>query len=280
MTEDEPRWQHGPVPSGNWIAEHARRIREESDAADDERERVSAARTVTELRDIAERHVEAFSALPCRGSLDGIGACSEAFALTCERRTSPSCPREIYAFDQSREREELTALFVAAGAPKDAMDAVLWGFRPTSATMAVDRFLASSARILVLAGAVGVGKTVAAAYAMRRRRGYCRFVAAAKLTDTAGFEDRARRDRQAIYDCGLLVVDDVGTEYGDAKGWFQSVLEPLLVDRHGQKRLTIVTCNLDASAFSARYGERIVDRIAGSGMFVPLVGPSLRRRAA
>lgn len=268
-----------PMPAESWVSDRIAKLRSDSDLTDARCDQTSTANTLDAIAEVARRQAEAFTRLPCRGLVEHIGECSDAFALTCERRTSPSCPREISAFDQAREREELVAMFRAANVPRDSADAVLDGFHPTDATQAVDRFLVDpQARTLVLAGSVGVGKSVAAAYAMSRRKGFCRFVSASSLPDISRFDEAAMREKRLAYDCSLLVLDDLGTEYGDAKGWFHSVLEPLLVDRHGNKRRTIITCNLPTEAFVQRYGERIADRIAGSGMFVRFGGPSLRVR--
>ena len=75
----------------------------------------------------------------------------------------------------------------------------------------------------------------------------------------------------------LLVIDDLGAEFNDSKGFFASLLDELIDARYSHKLATIVTSNLDLEAFKTRYGVRIVDRIREAGRFVGCGAESLRR---
>jgi DNA replication protein DnaC len=77
-----------------------------------------------------------------------------------------------------------------------------------------------------------------------------------------------------------LVIDDLGAEYQDAKGFFGSLLDEIIDARYTHKLPTVITSNLDAASFKARYGVRIVDRIREAGRFVGCGDKSLRRRSA
>ena len=77
----------------------------------------------------------------------------------------------------------------------------------------------------------------------------------------------------------VLVVDDLGSEYNDAKGFFSALLDEVIDCRYGAKLPTVITTNLDSSGFSARYGARVVDRIREAGRFINCGNTSLRGRA-
>jgi DNA replication protein DnaC len=74
------------------------------------------------------------------------------------------------------------------------------------------------------------------------------------------------------------VIDDLGSEYHDAKGFFQTLLDEIIDVRYAGKLPTVITTNLDAAGFAAWYGERIVDRVREGGRFIACGNASLRRR--
>lgn len=305
---DEDETEHiivGPQPSPEWLARRQRHIIADADAADRQREAQALADMMAGIREISERTVAQFAILPCRGSIERIGDCADAFALTCDRRESPSCPRRIRAYDDDLRRERvrqrlaesqlseedrarvrkcdlgeeaLSTLLRMVAADVDlgpALTVVSREFRATRGTMAVDEFLAKDDMLtLVIAGDIGVGKSVAAAYGMRQRRG--RFVSSSALTEMARFGDENDARRKAAFATPLLVLDDVGVE----KEWVAPLVESLLVERHNQQRRTVLTTNLDVKAFAKHYKGRVADRISSAGMFIPLLGPSLRKRGA
>lgn len=146
----------------------------------------------------------------------------------------------------------------------------------TAAIQAVKAFLGSGKTFLVVAGGVGPGKTVAAAWAAESRRGM--FVKAIDLTRT-GTYDEARWDelRRATF----LAIDDLGTEPRDEKGWAAANFEALLDHRYDWELPTVMTTNLAFDAFRARYltadGGRLNDRFREVGEFVEITDPSLRK---
>ena len=71
---------------------------------------------------------------------------------------------------------------------------------------------------------------------------------------------------------GPLVLDDLGTEYADAKGFFSQILDRLIDARYREYAPTIITTNLNAKSFGERYGERVVDRLREGGRFVEFGG--------
>src|SRR5262249_31101876 len=108
--------------------------------------------------------------------------------------------------------------------------------------------------ITCLSGNPGVGKTIAACeWLLSRRSGL--FVKAPSL---------ARIDRAKVpglLNAHALVLDDLGVEYIDAKGFLSSLLDELIDHRYDLRLPTVITTNLDAAAFKERYGARVIDRI-------------------
>jgi len=146
----------------------------------------------------------------------------------------------------------------------------------SEAAKAVDDFLATGQTFLVLAGQIGCGKTAAACSALDLRGG--RFVKASAVT-RARFDDA---DWQRLLDAKTLVVDDLGTEPLDVKGWAAGALAELFDARYDWERPTILTTNLDAEAFKARYcdqdGGRFLSRLREVGRFVVVAQGSLREK--
>lgn len=139
-------------------------------------------------------------------------------------------------------------------------------------------FLADPAQIiLVLAGGVGTRKTGAACWALTQRAGV--FVLAEDLGKIAASrdEDSITLYRQAK-NAGLLVLDDLGSEYHDEKGWYVRAFSSLINARYQACAKTIITANLTAEKFKQAYGERVVDRIREVGRFAIVGGASLRRK--
>lgn len=176
---------------------------------------------------------------------------------------------------------------VNAGVPaKDARAIADGALDETDALKAAHSASEDGSRILVLAGPPGVGKTTAAAWLasqgvrsgklwVEKRGEEILFLTALGLARTSVYDDDAMRP---IERTPLLVIDDVGAEYADAKGMFATILDGVVNERYAANRRTVITTNLNASSFKERYGERIADRIRECGRFVELAGESLRRK--
>ncbi len=143
----------------------------------------------------------------------------------------------------------------------------------------------------VVAGPAGTGKTAAAAWAVLHQRpgnplrqqvvaaNAALFVPAAAVATTPrnGFSSNADAWQRWL-SVTVLVVDDAGTEPGDA-----SLLASLFIERWARPTVTLVTTNLDARSFWARYpSSRLADRwiteqrASGFEWFVSTDGASLR----
>jgi DNA replication protein DnaC len=158
----------------------------------------------------------------------------------------------------------------------------------------VERFLAGAPGwvFLLLLGPVGTGKTVAACAfldaprtepdpfggAPRRREAGGMFVTAEELAKASAFDADYWN---GIRDAPRLVIDDLGVELLDGKGWAAANLGALFSHRHAHELPTVVTANLTRKALEDRYmaadGGRLRDRFAQSAWSVELAGPSLRK---
>lgn len=239
-----------------------------------EGERRALREFASELGAIGERMVARFSSLPCGGEVSRVGDCSGESEAACEWNQSPSCPKRIADHDRLLAEIRWKEQLVASDVPAALLEVALRP-QPTHSTALIDSFLASDMRLQVLSGGVGVGKSVAAAYAIRRV-GMGRWVSArefSRLGNDAGEKTLPYRRTK------LLVLDDLGLEHDDGKGWAIGNIQALLVERHDDGRRTVITTNLDAAAFKQRYGERVADRIRGSGRFSVVDGESMRRRS-
>lgn len=160
------------------------------------------------------------------------------------------------------------------GVPRQALDALAFP-RATTALQAAKGWWLSGQAVLLLLGGVGSGKTTAAAWALARqleRTGAqpsgtmwepAMFVTAQELDGASGYRSDFREWQERLCHCGLLVLDDLGTErLGDGE---QGAIQRVVTQRIATGRRTVLTANLDAAAFRERYGERLADRIRESG---------------
>lgn len=154
----------------------------------------------------------------------------------------------------------------------------------TAAVESAREFISGSRTLLVLAGGTGCGKTVAGCVAIDeylQRDGYRfrrvgRFVKAIDLVRAGTFDAEFWEGHERS---PLLVIDDLGTEPLDEKGWALANLAALIDKRYDACRKTILTTNLDVARFKARYcndGGRLADRIREAGAFIEFDGKSLR----
>jgi DNA replication protein DnaC len=139
------------------------------------------------------------------------------------------------------------------------------------------------AGILVLAGGVGVGKTVASVWAMSQyptnasgSYGARRFRHVSELSELGLYGgDDQKREREVLKNlCRVLVIDDIGTEHKTDQ--FQTLFDGLMNARYEQDGITILTTNLTSDTFLERYGKRIYDRIRGRGQWYEIAHASLR----
>ena len=143
-----------------------------------------------------------------------------------------------------------------------------------------------------MGGNVGVGKTVAAAYAVAHYP--ARFYPDAdrwlcldrtpglfrKAHDVAVMSQFDAEKWGKLCRAPMLAIDDLGTEPLDEKGWALSAILALIDRRYDDAARTVITSNLRPDAIRSRYGRdggRFFDRLREAAIWVDLAGESLRR---
>lgn len=77
-----------------------------------------------------------------------------------------------------------------------------------------------------------------------------------------------------IYNCDLLIIDDLGTELTNS--FVASQLFLCLNERHIRKKPTIISTNLSLEAIRDTYSERIASRLSLNYIFIKLFGNDIR----
>ncbi len=134
---------------------------------------------------------------------------------------------------------------------------------------------------LFLYGDTGVGKTflshAAAGQALLESHPVLYFSAFDLFDQLAGkqFYHRETEDEEdLIYDCDLLIIDDLGTELTNS--FVSSALFQLVNERILKNRSTIISTNLNLQDFSEVYSERTFSRIASHYCICKLAGKDIR----
>lgn len=83
-------------------------------------------------------------------------------------------------------------------------------------------------------------------------------------------------EMEILFRPARLVIDDIGMEYLDAKGFLVSLIDEIVHERHRRELPTVMTANLSPKDFLERYGRRVVDRIAEYQEPVLCIGDSFR----
>lgn len=249
--------------------------------------------TLSRLRQRSETAMRELEALPCRLLDDESGAakCRElATAEGCRyRQEEDHCPiKRLVAADLEFERHLLRG-----GVPPLERDWLIATRRdrsrlkPTLALRAVaavvtrkpfeyhgaegEAFVRGAESLLVLAGPTGVGKTIAACYALAKLGGkYTRGYA-------LGAERLTRDDRQMLGAAPCVVVDQLGRTQ-DRDSYAAQTVEELVDLRTSERRLTIFVGNFYRHDFEQTFGEVVTSRLAGSGAWLELKGADLRRQ--
>lgn len=128
--------------------------------------------------------------------------------------------------------------------------------------------------ILILGGAVGRGKSFAAAYALAARGGM--YIGAQEIVRifAAQFGEEVNDQTRAL-SCRCLVLDDVGTELNRAA--MAHVLLRCVDERRQHGRRTVITTNFPRSAFRKEYNDpRLHSRLDQSSVYVADKGDDMR----
>lgn len=78
----------------------------------------------------------------------------------------------------------------------------------------------------------------------------------------------------SLYNCELVIVDDLGTEVTNA--FVASQLFTFLNERHLRQKSTIISTNLNLEELRDRYSDRVFSRITSNYTLCKLTGPDVR----
>ena len=79
---------------------------------------------------------------------------------------------------------------------------------------------------------------------------------------------------ESIYNCDLLIIDDLGTEFGTA--YTCSVLFDILNTRLLNEKSTIISTNLSLANLEKKYTDRVASRIIGNFEVMRFMGDDIR----
>jgi DNA replication protein DnaC len=194
-----------------------------------------------------------------------------------DRRDQELADRRAAEKAKAQREEEVKRYgeLASRGFPERAIDFAKSASENTAAMRRVASWDPEVDSILVLSGSPGCGKTVAATWWAAKRSSPPRFVRATTFAASSRY-DRDTRDEW--FGSRALVLDDLGTEYLDAKGSFLVDLDELLDVFYGDRKPLLITTNCTKDAFKERYGSRVVDRLRESGSWFSISEPSMRKR--
>ncbi len=87
--------------------------------------------------------------------------------------------------------------------------------------------------------------------------------------------DDYQKEYNKLFDCDLLIVDDLGTELGGKH--IVTELFFLVNERLAKSKKTIISSNIPLENISEYYEERTASRIIGNYLQLPIVGEDLRK---
>lgn len=137
---------------------------------------------------------------------------------------------------------------------------------------------------LFLYGSTGLGKTflshciarelIESAHSVIYFSAFRLFERFAETTFGRSSEDRAKELQLHIFDCDLLIIDDLGTEL--ANSFVCSQLFLILNERILRRKSTLISTNLALGTFADTYSERIFSRISSNYEMLRLFGDDIR----
>lgn len=138
------------------------------------------------------------------------------------------------------------------------------------------------AQNLFLYGSTGVGKTFLShciAHELLQSAHCVLYFSAFDLFDRlaqTAFSRKGDSDLgdEFIFDCDLLIIDDLGTELTNS--FVSSQLFLCINERIMRRKSTIISTNLKLEDFSATYSERTFSRIASNYQMLKLIGKDIR----
>ncbi len=181
---------------------------------------------------------------------------------------------------------------LACGVPELEAEVVAKGAADNPVTLAVRDFCAGPQTFCLILGGAGSGKTVAVSEALlnsKMRWGdkgeswaysprEARFVMASDLARLSYFDTESQKVLGRAERRKWLVLDDVGSEL--ITDTWRSNFTDIITARNSARLKTLITSNLTADDFKAKYDNRIISRIRGNGVVIVSGTTDLRRGAA
>lgn len=146
----------------------------------------------------------------------------------------------------------------------------------------VNNFSPETSENLLFMGAPGLGKThlTLSIVSAVVDKGYIPFYGPAEnlftLVSNERFGGENKGSYQAMLDCDLLVIDDLGTELSTE--FSRSVFYNLINSRLLSKKPTIINTNLSMKEIADRYGERVASRLIGGYNANKFIGNDIRQQ--
>lgn len=146
----------------------------------------------------------------------------------------------------------------------------------------VNSFDPNSSQNLLFMGAPGLGKTHLSFAIVSGvvDKGFLPFYGPAEnlfaLVSGERFSGENKGSYQAMLDCDLLVIDDLGTEF--LNEFSKSIFYNLINTRLLSKKPTIINTNLTMKEIADRYGERIASRLIGGYNANKFIGMDIRQQ--
>ena len=139
-------------------------------------------------------------------------------------------------------------------------------------------------RNLYLYGTVGTGKSFLsiciAREALESGHSVLYFSAAAMFDKLSmySFDVRTKEELRSftsdLYECDLLIIDDLGTELTNQ--FISAQLFACLNERHLNRKSTVISTNLSLAEMQARYSDRVFSRITNDYELYKLTGSDIR----
>lgn len=146
----------------------------------------------------------------------------------------------------------------------------------------VNKFDPEKSENLLFMGSPGLGKThlTLAIVSGVAQKGFMPFYGPAESLFTLVSDERFSGENKGSFDamlqCDLLVIDDLGTEL--LTEFSKSVLYNLINSRLLSKKPTVINTNLTMKEIADRYGERIASRLIGNFNANKFLGQDIRQQ--
>lgn len=197
------------------------------------------------------------------------------------------CSLRMQAIRASEMSERVKGLIVRFK-EKSFEDFVLEGRSPSvRAAYMIARATSANGRSLVLAGAIGTGKTHLASAIAKEAHDAGRTVvfstAPEMMSNLRSFGDEGEYDNvmRDLLNCSLLVIDDVGAE--KMSQWCAEQYFTIVNSRYNGMRQTVITTNIETPNEMIRHfdrqGEKIVSRLCELCKWILIKDTDWRKRA-